>query len=290
MNTLISIIIPCYNHGEYLKEAISSVETIQDKSLYEVIIVNDGSTDNFTIEILAEYSKAYTVINQKNMGLAMSRNIGIGIAKSDFILPLDSDNTISSSYVTDSIKILANPEIDVVYSDFIYFGDRKGINEVSDFNIEKLLLNNYIDACAVYRKEAWLKTVGYNPNMKYGWEDWDFWLSLFETGSKFYHLNKPCFNYRVRSNSMVQELKDDIDKISKMYQQIYVNHIDLYSRFFGYPHEVIRKLITKNEEINELKYKFNQTLLLNKQILNSRSYVFTKKYLSPLLHWFSNIK
>jgi len=95
MNPRISIIIPCYNHGQYVREAISSVEKCTDKNLYEMIIVNDGSTDSFTLEEMGRLANdGYYVINQVNQGLGRTRNNGIKAAKGEYILPLDSDNRV----------------------------------------------------------------------------------------------------------------------------------------------------------------------------------------------------
>src|SRR4051812_35874782 len=85
----ISIVIPCFNHGKYLKEAIQSVEQIQDKSLYELIIVNDGSTDEYTNRLMKSLSrKGYHIIFQNNQGLSASRNNAINVARAEYILPL----------------------------------------------------------------------------------------------------------------------------------------------------------------------------------------------------------
>ncbi len=70
MNPVISIIIPCYNQGHYLEEALQSVSGYKDKDTYEIIIVNDGSTDSATLTILKELSaNGYNIINQANKGL-----------------------------------------------------------------------------------------------------------------------------------------------------------------------------------------------------------------------------
>ena len=92
---LISIVIPCYNHGQYIDEAIISVEEYKNKD-YEIIIINDGSTDNFTNIRLEELKEGgYNVIVQKNQGLGKTRNNGIKIANGKYILPLDADNKIT---------------------------------------------------------------------------------------------------------------------------------------------------------------------------------------------------
>jgi glycosyltransferase involved in cell wall biosynthesis len=140
MTPTISIIIPCYNQGIYLEEALQSVFQGDDKSIYEIIIVNDGSTDKNTLNILKELSaKGYTVINQPNKGLGAARNTGIREARGKYILPLDSDNKIRPEYIYEGIKLLnEDPLLDVVYGNAEYFGERAGIWESGEFNLQRL--------------------------------------------------------------------------------------------------------------------------------------------------------
>src|SRR5882724_10030009 len=94
----ISVVIPCYNHGAYLPEAISSVFKLNRDDV-ELIVVDDGSTDELTCkEINLLVGKGIKVLRQSNKGLGAARNAGIKIARGEFILPLDSDNRIQESY------------------------------------------------------------------------------------------------------------------------------------------------------------------------------------------------
>jgi glycosyltransferase involved in cell wall biosynthesis len=203
----VSVIIPCFNHGQFIKDAIASVESCQDKT-YEIIIVNDGSTEPCTVETLQSLEKrGYFVINQSNLGLSAARNSGIEVAKGDYILPLDSDNKIRPEYICKSIDILdKNPDVGVVYGDANYFGGKTGLWKVQDFNLHQLLLRNCFDACAVFRKSIWLK-YKYDESMRLGWEDWDFWLGVAEAGWKFCYVPEVLFDYRVRDGSMVSQCK-----------------------------------------------------------------------------------
>jgi glycosyltransferase involved in cell wall biosynthesis len=219
----ISIIIPCYNHGQYLREAINSVEDCSEKHLYEIIILNDGSTDNFTINILKQLTEeGYNVINQQNQGLGAARNNAIKTAKGEYILPLDSDNKIRSEYIYESIQVLdSQPEISIVYGDFDYFEDKTGEHEVGEFNLQKIMIGNYIDACAVYRKSAWETLSGYDENMPVmGMEDWDFWLNMSLAGYKFKYIPKILFDYRVLKNSMRTNLHSKNSVALEAYMQL----------------------------------------------------------------------
>jgi glycosyltransferase involved in cell wall biosynthesis len=210
MAAKVSIVIPCYNHGHFIREALESVSKITDKSLFEVIIMDDGSTDEKTIEVLNSLEKeGYKVIHQKNMGLGAARNNAIKVATGKYILPLDCDNKIKPEYITQAVSILdADDKTDVVYADAEYFGDKHGIWEAGEFNLQKLMIENYIDACAVYRKSIWEKVGGYDEKMPVmGYEDWDFWLRVAFNNGGFKYIHKSLFDYRYSNASMIRTVK-----------------------------------------------------------------------------------
>ena len=124
----VSIIVPCYNHGKYIMDTVNSVEQIKDKDLYELIIINDGSTDEFTNQQCRELqAKGYNVVFQQNQGLARTRNNAIKLSTGKYILPLDSDNKIRPEYVYKGIEILdSRKDISIVYGNAAYFGDQQG--------------------------------------------------------------------------------------------------------------------------------------------------------------------
>jgi glycosyltransferase involved in cell wall biosynthesis len=202
----VSIIIPCYNHGAMLREALASVEQVRNANVLEVIIVDDGSSESETTRILNEVAEAgHCVVAQPNRGPGAARNTGIRLAKGEFILPLDSDNRLRGAYLDEGVFLLKNnPSVGVIYADAEYFGKRSGRWHVPEFDLLLLIRENFIDACALYRKKLWEEVGGYDEQMIcMGWEDWDFWLRVTCHGGAFVHLSKIGFDYRVRTNSMV---------------------------------------------------------------------------------------
>ncbi len=115
----VSVIIPCYNHGAMLREALASVEEVRNENLLEVIIVDDGSSEAETIRILKEVAEAgYSVVSQPNRRVSAARNTGIRVARGEFILPLDSDNRLREVYLKKGVSLLKeNPKIGVIYAD-----------------------------------------------------------------------------------------------------------------------------------------------------------------------------
>jgi glycosyltransferase involved in cell wall biosynthesis len=200
----VSIVIPCYNHGVMLREALASVEQVRNANLLEVIIVDDGSSEAETTRILEEVGQAgRSVVAQSNWGLSAARNVGIRLAKGEFILPLDSDNRVRDAYLNEAASLLKdNPSLDVIYADAEYFGERNGRWHVPEFDLSSLIRANFIDACALYRKSLWEKVGGYDEQMLMGLEDWDFWLRVALHGGSFVHLPQIGFDYRVREDSL----------------------------------------------------------------------------------------
>ena len=222
--------MPCYNHGAYLEEAIQSIERNAGDYTYELIIVDDGSTDILTLDVLAKLKQqGYAVVQQPNQGLAAARNNGIALAKGKYILPLDSDNKLNRNYLTTAVDVLERDvRVDVVYGKVVFFGDsdeiRKiGLREIGEFDFMKMLHANYIDACALYRKATWSAVGGYDGNMPaMGHEDWEMWVNIFLSGGKFYFLNEIGFYYRVVADSMLTTNTEEKHKSNKEY--IYTKH------------------------------------------------------------------
>ena len=201
----VSVVVPCFNDGEFLPEAVASVMNISRDDI-ELIVVDDGSTDGRTrTEVDALIASGLRVIRQQNRGLAAARNAGVLASEAKYILPLDADNRLRLSYIEHGIRILdANPHIGVVYADAEYIGMRAGRWHVGSFDRDRLLRWNYIDACAVYRRSIWEQNGGYDSTMPIqGLEDWDFWLSTFAHGWNFAYVPEVLFEYRVTENSMI---------------------------------------------------------------------------------------
>jgi glycosyltransferase involved in cell wall biosynthesis len=256
----VSIVIPCYNHGRLLREALASVEQVRNANLLEVIIVDDGSTEVETTTILRQLEEAgYCVVPQPNRGLGAARNAGIRLAKGEFILPLDSDNRLRDVYLNEGVSLLReNPSVGVVYADAEYFGERSGRWDVPEFNLLSLIRTNFIDACALFRKSLWEEVGGYDEQMPWmAWEDWEFWLRIASHGGTFVHLNNIGFDYRVRKNSMIvntigfdyrtQRDSSNVVRISPRLDEV-VNYI------FGKPELACYKLLREaDEEVQQLR-------------------------------------
>jgi len=222
----LSVVIPCYDQGELLIEAVASVERSVDEAC-ELIVVNDGSREPRTLEVLDHLRRGgYRIVDQANAGLAAARNRGVALAAGPYVLPLDADNRLRPAFVPAALAILeAAPEVGVVYGNRHDFGLRNGTVEVPDFDLGSLLLFNTIDACALLRKEMWTDCGGYDPRAP-AWEDWELWIAGAERGWQLRHLAAVGFDYRVRPGSMITTI--DAEERRRLYAYIIAKHRDLY--------------------------------------------------------------
>jgi glycosyltransferase involved in cell wall biosynthesis len=229
----LSIIIPCFNHGAYLQETLQSIKKEEIVHSFEVIIVDDGSTDKATLASLEELKlKGYTVIHQKNAGPAAARNTAIEHAKGKYILPLDADNKITAQYINTGIAILEKGDYQIVYCTPHFFGDTAKASRFfvsKPFDITEMLAVNYIDNCAFYLKEVWIKNNGYDTAIPYfGHEDWEFWINAYANGFKFYFIKEKLFYYRILKNSVADQFKEN-KKVQANQLYILKKHASLYN-------------------------------------------------------------
>lgn len=243
---VVSVIIPCYNQGKFLEESIQSVLNSAFKVI-EIIVVNDGSTDSLTNQLISTLDHpCIRVINTENQGLAKARNTGIRASSGKYILPLDADDKISDNYIEKAVAILDNnSQIKIVTSEVEYFGAKKGKMLYPEYSIECLLARNFIVCTSMFRRTDYDNTDGYNPNMKYGFEDWDFWLSLLESGGEVYRIKEVHFFYRIKKQSMIKSLNSDQSKLELLRKQIYENHKELFSQHYFNPLESFEYIMLK---------------------------------------------
>src|SRR3981081_1672282 len=151
-----SVIMPCFNHGEFLPEAVASVKNIQREDI-ELIVVDDGSTDERTRQEMDRLSaEGIKVIRQENKGLGAARNAGVLASQGEYLFPLDADDRLRSGWIERGIEILdSNPQVGVVYGDAQCFGTSTDRWHVGPFDPKRLLFSNFIHASALYRRSVW---------------------------------------------------------------------------------------------------------------------------------------
>ncbi|MBW2937721.1 glycosyltransferase family 2 protein [Aureisphaera sp. CAU 1614] len=254
---IVSVIVPCYNQAEYLPGALHSVLN-QSFEEWECIIVNDGSEDS-TETVAQEWTQKdgrFKYIVLTNGGLPHARNSGIKEAIGTYILPLDADDKLAPNYMKLAMdEFKEDSKLKVVYCNAEKFGVEHGPWKLKDFSIKKLAISNMIFCTAFFTKKDWEAIGGYDVAMKYGWEDWEFWIALLKHGGGVKKLSYVGFFYRIKEKSMLQDLKET--QKEELFNYMSIKHPDFYVRHVG----SFQKLLKKQEELN----KKNRLLLSNKK-------------------------
>ena len=168
----------------------------------EIIIVNDGSTDENTIKIINEFENV-KLINQKNLGLPAARNNGAKVAKGNYLFFLDSDDWIEN----DSLNLIYKfqkkiKKFSYVYTQIVTEGDfHKTINK--KYNYFEQLFFNQIPYCIFIDMDLWKKYGSYDEDMKLGYEDWELNIRLGSKNIFGYKLDLPLFHYNVSNEGML---------------------------------------------------------------------------------------
>jgi glycosyltransferase involved in cell wall biosynthesis len=230
----VAVVIPCFNQGHCVDEAIQSVlaQSFQD---IEIIVVNDGSTQESSQSILRQSRWEKTrILHTDNQGLAAARNNGIALAQGSYILPLDADDRLAPTYIEKAVTLLdEQPRLGIVYCRAWLFGHADTEWLLPKFSVEQMLLDNCIFCAALFRRQDWQQVGGYDSTLRLGWEDYDFWLSLLELGREVYQIPEILFYYRVAADSMVrarprQHKVDTFARIFRKHQSLYARHIEVW--------------------------------------------------------------
>ena len=225
---MVSVVVPCYNHGQFLEETVDSVLKSTYQNL-EIIIVDDGSTDTSRQvgENLARTYKQVQYMYQDNSGPSAARNLGISKAVGEYILPLDADDKISANYIAEAVKQLdANKEVKVVYAEAEKFGAVNKLWKLKAFSPLQLAKDNMIYVSAFFRKSDWERVGGFTENKVLVREDWEFWIKVLKNGGKVVKLPFVGFYYRIHENSR----RKSMSKAKKRLEIDYLNaqHADFF--------------------------------------------------------------
>jgi glycosyltransferase involved in cell wall biosynthesis len=208
-DALVSVVIPTYNYGKCVLDAIGSVHA-QTYPHIEVIVVDDESTDLETIAVLdAIRNPRVRVIRQLNQGLAQTRNNGAAAARGEYLMFLDCDDRLERHAVALLLYALqSNPSCAYAYPYQRFFGDQELVWEAQSFNAYDLLWSNHPTVCSLMRRSAFDQAGGYKPEFVRGGEDWELYLRLSGRGCYGVCVPAPVFEYRRHGTSMSHSAKE----------------------------------------------------------------------------------
>jgi len=200
----VSVVVPCFNDGGFLAEALDSVaaQIVQD---LEVIVVDDGSTDAATRATLAALDRPRTRVigTRDNRGLAAARNLGLAEARGAYLCALGADDRLAPRYLEATLSRLeADPSLTWVSTWLQTFGDESWVWRPERCDVAALLAECTVHGAALVRLDAVRAAGGYDERMREGNEEWDLWLRLAERGHCGVILPEALFYYRRRPGSL----------------------------------------------------------------------------------------
>jgi glycosyltransferase involved in cell wall biosynthesis len=226
----VSVLMPCFNHGAFIGEAIASVaaQTLQD---FEIVVVDDGSTDVQTVETLDKYARSgITVLRTENRGLPAARNHAARHAAGEFFCALDADDRLAPEWFARAVAVLdARPGVAFVSHWLETFGDERWTWTPERCDLPALLARNSVNGAALVRRGAFEAVHGYDEAMRDGCEDWDLWLRLVEQGFSGFIIPEVLFYYRRRAGSMSRVMLDP-DAYRRPLEVLVDKHADAYGR------------------------------------------------------------
>ena len=225
---MVSVVLPVYNQGRYLRQSVESV-LAQEYDRYELIIVDDGSTDA-TPEVLGKYAgeKRVSVIRQRHAGLPRALSAGFRAAGGEFRTWTSADNIMKPQQIAVQVAFLEKfDDIDMVYSNYeliddggaplsgssynalLQFPPGSGILHLPwDYGELNFVPLNFIGPCFLYRTSAAAVVGDYDPAMA-GVEDYDYWMRLNAVGRLAHDISpEPLYQYRIHPSSATARMAE----------------------------------------------------------------------------------
>ncbi|MFV9550617.1 glycosyltransferase [Algibacter sp. PT7-4] len=266
-NSNVTIIIPCYNDGKFIHEALNSALN-QTLKADKIIIIDDGSdTETKAVIDKIKYDNV-DVISQENRGVSCARNKAISLATTGYILNLDADDYLEPTFIEKTVEVLKkNKQVGVVSS---YCRSFKGKNTEVEIikplggNIKDFIVKNNGRANSIFRKQCWIDVGGYDEKMLKGYEDWEFWIAILKQGYSMHIVKEVLTHYRIKETSRDQTALSKHDFELRKY--MFNKHNDVFKDFFDfYALELLRiNSVLKNNVIKvnkSIDYKLGALIL-----------------------------
>lgn len=227
-NPYISIVIPCFNYGCFLNEAIDSAlqQTYKNCS---ITVIDDGSTDN-TASIAETYANKIRYVYTKNIGVYAARNLSLEYIEGDFYLNLDADDRLAPNFIEKAVALFCagnNEKLAFVYPQYRAFGCSNHVSNFPEYDLQKLKIRNFIVMSSLIRLDL-LRKFRFDPAFNNGCGDYDLYLSLAESGYKGKLLNEPLLHYRIHPKSITSGVRRRYDQLVIM-RRLIEKHKGLYN-------------------------------------------------------------
>lgn len=195
----VAVIVPCFNDGRLVTEAVASAQASPEP--VELVVIDDGSTDADTLAVLDRLeAEGVRVVHQANAGLPGARMAGLAATSAPYVFPLDADDLL----VGETLPVMADrldaaPAAAVCFGDYAEFGGPEDLVRAVPDRLDpfRVAYANEYPVAALFRRSALERVGGWKP-IKWGYEDWDLWMSLVEAGYEGVHAGHGVLTYRRR--------------------------------------------------------------------------------------------
>ncbi len=235
-NPLVSFVIPVYNRARSVKWTFNSVLR-QTYANWEIILVDDASTDGKTADVIRNLEKQYpdrkikSIFLDNNRGIGAVRNIGAEAAEGEFLVFLDSDDTIAPAFLEKTVAAaLVNPEYSWVSPLTVQYGEVNRLFGFENFAPNVLVQRNQFNITCLIRKEMYDALGGMREEMKDGFVDWEFWVRALSEGYFPFQVREPLFFYHRHKSGISGGIKEDVEREFHCKQQIIEFNPKIYRR------------------------------------------------------------
>ena len=228
MTKLISVVVTCYNHENYIEQCLRSIFNQTYRNI-ELIVLDDGSTDSSS-EVIQEVLKESPFVtifeSHENIGVVRTRNKGLNLLNGDYFLFVDSDDFLDDRYVEELYDCANNHQADIVYCDLYNFEKDETYLKAQEFDLHNLLESNYISNCSLVKKTI-LKGIYYDEKLSgKKLEDYDFFLNLIiNNGAKAVYQPNTKLNYRVFEKDSISK-RDSVRYHYEIYLEVLEKYLD----------------------------------------------------------------
>lgn len=247
--TGIQVIIPCRDDGDFVLEAVASVDecaryarTRTSFEQVELTMIDDGSTDPETVRILEALRRSgLQVIRAPGVGLAAARNLALTFGSTRAVIPLDADNRLHQALI-DSLDILEHDGADIVHGPWRRFGLDRAVVDPPSMTLDSLVPGNTIDACALISRDLLERVGGWDADLPF-WEDWDLWLGAVRVGARAVRIDDVTFDYLVRPGALSEAPRRDPQARGRVVEHVVTKHCGLFGETMG-------RLVTQIHELD----------------------------------------
>ena len=221
----VAVVIPCFDDGATIAEAVASVAAQEP---CELVVVDDGSTDPHTLRVLDELAEAgHTVIHQRNGGTSAARMAGVAATRAPYVFPLDADDAVLPGALSTLVAELdSRPDVAAVWGSVRLFGEVERVERGRAGTLDpwRITYFNNIPYASLFRRKALMAVGGWS--LPGPFQDWDLWMSLAEAGYRGAGVDEPVLNYRRHGG---RQFSRGAERHAELYSSLKSRHERLFA-------------------------------------------------------------